>query len=166
VKKTEQNHIRFSTPASTQIRHRATLGGNIVIASPVGDLSIFFLALGASVDLNDEQNQRTIPFKDFFKGYLQIDKQNNELVEGVHFPLPARHTDFNFDRVCKHADSEIPSVSSAIQLQINNGSIQQIHLSAGGVAPIPLDLTNTVNYLLGKEINVKVIREAGAIAQA
>ncbi|RKZ81317.1 MAG: (2Fe-2S)-binding protein [Candidatus Parabeggiatoa sp. nov. 1] len=156
----------FDVVASTPIRHRATLGGNIVIASPVGDLSIFFLALGASVDLNYGQNQRTVPLKDFFKGYKQIDKQNNELVEGVHFPLPDRHAYFNFERVCKHADSEIPSVNSAIQIQMNDGLIQQIHLSAGGVAPIPLYLTNTVNYLLGKEINVGVIHEAGKIAQA
>jgi len=156
----------FNLVASTPIRHRATLGGNIVMASPVGDLSIFFLALGASVDFSDGQNRRTVPLKYFFKGYKQIDKSDNEFVERLHFPLPVRHTYFNFERVCKHADSEIPSVSSAIQLQLNNGSIQQIHLSAGGVAPIPLYLKNTVNYLLGQKINAGVIREAGKMAQA
>ncbi len=156
----------FALLASTPIRHRATLGGNIVAASPIGDLSIFFLALGASVDLNDGQNQRTIPLKGFFKSYKQIDKQSNELVERVHFPLPDCHAYFNFERVCKHADSEIPSVNSAIQIQMNDGLIQQIHLSAGGVAPIPLYLTNTVNFLTGKEIKVEVICEAGKIAQA
>jgi xanthine dehydrogenase small subunit len=155
----------FNVIASTPIRHRATLGGNLVMASPVGDLSIFFLALGASVELNEGENQRTVPLKEFFKGYKQIDKQNNELITAVHFPLPTHQAYFNFERVCKHADSEIPSVSSAIQLQLNNGSIVKIHLSAGGVAPIPLYLTSTVNYLLGKKINVGVIREAGKIAQ-
>ena len=48
-------------------------GGNLVMASPVGDLTLFFLdltlfflALGASVELNDGQNQRTVPLKNFF----------------------------------------------------------------------------------------------------
>ena len=35
----------FAVLASTPIRYRATLGGNLVTASPIGDLSIFFLAL-------------------------------------------------------------------------------------------------------------------------
>ncbi|OQW91938.1 MAG: hypothetical protein BWK78_03170 [Thiotrichaceae bacterium IS1] len=155
----------FAVLASTSIRHRATLGGNLVTASPTGDLSIFFLAVGASVVLNDGQTQRTLALKEFFKSYKQLDKHENELVEALHFPLPTTQTYFNFERVCKHADSEIPSVNSALQIQVENGLIQQVHLSAGGVAPIPLYLKNTVNYLTGKEIKLEVIREAGKIVQ-
>ncbi|RLC18234.1 MAG: hypothetical protein DRI57_08720 [Deltaproteobacteria bacterium] len=156
----------FDKIASTPIRSRATIGGNIVSASPIHDLSIFFLGLGASVDLYDGQNQRTLRLKDFFKAYNQIDKKDDELVKGVHFSLPDAHVYFNFERVCKHSDSGIPSVNSAIWIRMNgNGLIQQIHLSAGGVAPIPLYLTKTADFLSDKEINAGIICEAGKIAQ-
>jgi xanthine dehydrogenase small subunit len=159
-------HEHFKLIASTPIRHRATVGGNIVNASPVGDLTIFFLALGASVILGDGQNQRELALKDFFKGYKQPDKQNNELVEWISFPLPVPNAFFNFEKVSKRTHLDIASVNSAIQITVDNGIIQQVHLSAGGVAPIPLYLSHTVNFLIGKDINVNSIRKAGLIAQS
>ncbi|MEN8221142.1 MAG: FAD binding domain-containing protein [Pseudomonadota bacterium] len=45
----------FQRIAATPIRHRATLGGNLVNASPIGDLTIFFLALGAHIILSQSE---------------------------------------------------------------------------------------------------------------
>jgi len=56
----------FKRIASTPIRFRATLGGNIVNASPCGDLIIFFLGLDASVTLSSRQSRRRVALKDFF----------------------------------------------------------------------------------------------------
>jgi len=159
-------HEHFKLIASTPIRHRATVGGNIVNASPIGDLTIFFLALGASITLSDGQNQRELALKDFFKGYKQLNKHNNELVECLSFPQPVKNTFFNFEKVSKRTNLDIASVNSAIQITVDNGIIQQVLLSAGGVAPIPFYLTKTVNYLIGKELKVDSIREAGLLAQS
>ncbi len=38
--------------------------------------------------------------------------------------------------------------------------IKDIHLSAGGVAPFPKYLSNTVAYLKGKKINTGVLNDA------
>ena len=43
----------FDLIASLPIRNSATVGGNIINASPIGDMTIFFLALNASVVLNN-----------------------------------------------------------------------------------------------------------------
>ena len=53
--------------ASLPIRNSATVGGNIINASPIGDMTIFFLALNASVVLNDGKNQRKILLKDLIQ---------------------------------------------------------------------------------------------------
>ena len=43
--------------------------------------------------------------------------------------------------------------------------IENAHVSAGGVAPIPLYLRKTSEFLRGKEINEKTIAEANEIIQ-
>ena len=49
---------------------------------------------------------------------------------------------------------------------MNNGSISNILISAGGVAPIPLYLAKTSEYLIGKEINYINISEATEFAMS
>ena len=49
--------------ASWQIRNRATLAGNIVNASPIGDFTALLLALDARVVLEEGGTQRSVPLK-------------------------------------------------------------------------------------------------------
>lgn len=155
----------FKLIASTPVRLRATLGGNIVNASPCGDLIIFFLGLDASITLSGGQTQRRVALKDFFKDYKQIDKYEHELVRGIDFPLRQQAL-FNFEKISKRAHLDIACVNSAMQLVMENDTIKRIHLSAGGVSPIPLYLERTVNYLKDKKIRVNYVGEAASIAQS
>ena len=54
---------------SRQIRNRATMGGNIVTASPIGDSAPCLLALDAKVVLASTNGERTISINDFFVSY-------------------------------------------------------------------------------------------------
>jgi xanthine dehydrogenase small subunit len=54
---------------SRQIRNRATFGGNLVTASPIGDSAPVLLALDAEVEMVSEQGERRIRLADFFAGY-------------------------------------------------------------------------------------------------
>jgi xanthine dehydrogenase small subunit len=138
----------------------ATIAGNFVNASPIGDMTVFFLALNATIVLNNNREKRTILLKDFYKGYKQLDKQKDEFIESIHFQLPARSV-FNFEKVCKRTYLDIASVNAACQLHLtDDGTIEDIHLAAGGVAPFPKFLTNTVSFLKGKQPVAKVLAEA------
>ncbi|HMI77672.1 MAG TPA: FAD binding domain-containing protein, partial [Ferruginibacter sp.] len=53
--------------SSTPIRNMATMAGNLVNASPIGDMSIFFLALDSDIVLNKNGKLRTLKLKDFYK---------------------------------------------------------------------------------------------------
>ena len=149
----------------TPIRNRATLAGNIVNASPIGDLIIFLLALDTTLTLNNGQKRRTLALKEFFKGYKERNKKENELVGWISFPKPEKDTLFNFEKVSKRTHLDIASVNTGIQIQIKGKKIGQIHLSAGGVGPVPLYLSRTANYLTGKEITCDHICRAASIAQ-
>jgi xanthine dehydrogenase small subunit len=157
-------HEYFKFVSSTPIRSRATVGGNIVNASPIGDLTIFFLALDATVSLKSQNGQRELPLRSFFKGYKQLERNENELVQWISFPISPENSRFNFEKVSRRANLDIASVNSAIQVHLENGLIQKVHLSAGGVSPVPLYLSRTVDFLIGKEISTNVIQKAAAVA--
>ena len=147
--------------SSTQIRNMATLGGNIVNASPIADMTIFFLALDAEIGLNNGNSTRTIYLKDLYKGYKQLNKKDDEFIEKIIFTKPSTDAIFNFEKVCKRTWLDIASVNSACLIQMDrDGTIISIHLSAGGIAPFPKYLSNTVVYLKGKKINTDVLNSA------
>ncbi|RYY71118.1 MAG: 2Fe-2S iron-sulfur cluster binding domain-containing protein [Chitinophagaceae bacterium] len=136
--------------SSTQIRNMATVAGNFVNASPIGDLTIFFLALDAQLVLSDGRNQRQVALRKFYKGYKALDKKSDEWVESIQFTLPDTEHKFNFEKVCKRSWLDIASVNTAIHLRMKDDRIEAAGLSAGGVAPIPTYLSNTSDWLTGK----------------
>ena len=152
--------------ASLPIRNSATIGGNIINASPIGDMTIFFLALNSSIVLNNGLKQRKILLKDLFKGYKKLDKTDDEYLECIEFKLPSKNSHFNFEKVSKRTHLDIASVNSAIYLEVVNDTIKELHLSAGGVAPIPLYLEKTSNFLLGKKIEIEILNDALTIIQS
>ncbi|HNU87450.1 MAG TPA: FAD binding domain-containing protein [Ferruginibacter sp.] len=150
--------------SSTPIRNMATMAGNIVNASPIGDMSIFFLALDSELVLLDKNGQtRTVKLRDFYKGYKQLDKTADEIIEKIIFS-PLQNNHFNFEKVCKRTHLDIASVNTACQVQYKaDDSVEYIYLAAGGVAPFPKYLAATAAFLKGKKISAEVLKEAIAI---
>lgn len=154
----------FARIASVSIRNRATVAGNIVNASPAGDLSVMLLALNATVVLAHGDRQRTVLLRDFFRGYKILDMAANELIVEIRFPVPDAATHFNFEKVARRDHMDIASVNSAIRLRIKNDRIIEAHVAAGGVAPVPLYLRKTSTFLQGRPISAATAREAVAVA--
>lgn len=146
--------------SSTPIRNMATMAGNLVNASPIGDMAIFFLALNSDIVLSKAGKTRTKQLKDFYKGYKQLDKDEDEIIEKIIFTAP-QNSHFNFEKVSKRTHLDIASVNTACQFQLNDeGQITFIHLSAGGVAPFPKFLNDTCTFLTGKKISATILKEA------
>lgn len=151
--------------SSTPIRNMATIAGNFVNASPIGDFTIFFLALDAQISLTDGSNSRDLPLRNFFKGYKTLDKNPEEYIEKIWFELPQPLAKFNFEKVSKRTNLDIASVNSAIQLTMKNNKVLDARLSAGGVAPIPFYLEKASKFLIGKMISEDLVHEAIEIAR-
>lgn len=150
--------------SSTPIRNMATIAGNFINASPIGDLTIFFLALDARVIFNDGKSKREMLLKKLYKGYKILDKKPGEYIEQVWFDLPADNCLFHFEKVSKRTHLDIASVNSAMQVKMNGELIEEAYLSAGGVGPVPLFLEQTTKFLKGKAIKEALV--AGAIETA
>jgi xanthine dehydrogenase small subunit len=171
----------------------ATLAGNFVNASPIGDMTAWFLALDAEIVLSvppavtgeKARSSRAIKLRDLYLGYKQLAKSDDEIIARIRF-RPA-FTHFNFEKVCKRTYLDIASVNTAISLRFSSPSvsagfaapdralpnglaadtatISAAHVSTGGVAPIPLYLAKTSEFLRGQPVTEAVISEAADIIQ-
>jgi len=151
---------------SEPVRQRATIGGNIVNASPIGDMTILLLALDAELVLACESERRRTPLRAFYRGYKQVDLGPGEIIESVRFPATRRSGAFNFEKVSKRTYLDIASVNSAAWLRLDGDRIDEAILSAGGVAPIPMRLAATEALLAGQRISAELARRAADVARA
>lgn len=151
--------------SSTPIRNMATIAGNFINASPIGDFTIFFLALDVQICLTDGKIKRDLPLRKLYKGYKTLDKKPQEYIEQIWFELPGKNTLFHFEKVSKRTHLDIASVNSAISITLNGNKIESAAISAGGVGPVPMYLQKASAFLKGKSITEDIVHELIEIAQ-
>ena len=157
---------RLKLVSSEQIRNMASFGGNLVNASPIGDMSIFFLALNSDITIIDQdEEERVLPLKEFYKGYKIYDLKEGELIKNIIFKLPTENSHFNFEKVSKRTHLDIASVNSACNLTVENNIITEAYVSIGGVAAIPKYLNETSKFLNGKILSLQLVKDASDILQ-
>lgn len=156
------NHIKLIS--STPIRNLGTLAGNFINASPIGDLTAYFIGLNSSITLrNKPGNERTILLKDLYKGYKDLDKAADEYIVNVQFKVT--DAKFNFEKISKRTYLDIASVNSAMLIKTDNNTVIEVNASAGGVGPTPLFLSKTCEFLKGKTLSMGVVAEAVHVMQ-
>ena len=105
------DHLKLIS--STPIRNMATLAGNFVNASPIGDMTAWFLALDAEIVFN---NGRALPLRELYLGYKTLAKTDDEFIKTIRFQKPIGDFRFNFEKVSKRTCLDIASVNTAISL--------------------------------------------------
>lgn len=155
--------------ASRPIRNRATLGGNLATASPIGDLAPVLLSLDATLLLASANGQREVPIDQFFTGYRKTVLQPGELLVAVKIPAVREGT----TRICralkisKRREMDISIVSAGIAVELDSrGRVTRARLGFGGVAATPALATKTMDFLLGRPWNIETLIEAGRVLEA
>jgi xanthine dehydrogenase small subunit len=152
----------FPQFASPLIRNRATIGGNLGTASPIGDTSPALLALEARVVLVSADGEREVDLADFFTGYRQTLRRPDELIRAVRIPLPlAQLTAFH--KIAKRRFDDISSVAVGFALDLDDGVIASARIGLGGVAATPLRAWATEALLVGRPWNLETVREAASV---
>ena len=124
--------------ASRQIRARATIGGNVMTASPVGDIAAVLLALDAELVLTSVRGARTVPASAFFVAYRKTASAPDELLTAIRLRASAR-AQARFYKVQRRAADDIACVSLAATLQRGaDGLVSCARLAYGGAAATPV----------------------------
>jgi len=127
--------------ASPPLRNRATLGGNLATASPIGDGAPLLLALDARVHLASQRGRRTIPLSSFFIGYRRTVLAPDEVITSVEIPKPLPQF-IRFYKVAKRRMDDISTVAAAMAMDWDaSGRIARARFAFGGVAAIPMRAT-------------------------
>jgi xanthine dehydrogenase small subunit len=128
----------FALFASPPIRNRATLGGNLVTASPIGDAAPLLLALDAVVHVAGRQRRRSIPIAEFFAGYRRAALQPGEIVTAIELPKPFPQR-VQFYKVARRRLDDISTVAAAMALDRGDaGRVTRARFGFGGVAATPI----------------------------
>lgn len=154
----------FGAPA---IRNRATLGGNIASASPAADLPPALLTLGAIVVLASTSGRREVPLDGFYTGYRRTERRADELIVTVRVPVPAADTRQEFFKAGTRRAQSIARVSVAGAAHLDaTGALRSVRLAAGSVAPVPILLAETMQFLEGCHLDGALVAEADRRAAA
>jgi xanthine dehydrogenase small subunit len=127
--------------ASPLIRNRATLGGNLATASPIGDAAPLLLALNAEVRIAGPGNERIVPLDLFFLHYRQTALAKAEIIRSIRIPKPLP-SEVRFYKVAKRSVDDISTVAAGIAIaRDHSGRIRMARFAYGGVGPVPLRAT-------------------------
>jgi xanthine dehydrogenase small subunit len=149
--------------ASEPVRNMATVAGNIINASPIGDFTIMLLALGAELVTCGPEGSRCIPLNELYAGYKKLNLRKEEYLKSIL--LRHRPSFFSFEKVSKRTHLDIASVNSALCIDADEEGIISCSLSAGGVAPVPLYLKKTSESLSGITVSAENIGKAAGLLQ-
>lgn len=144
--------------SSRLIRNRATLGGNLATASPIGDAAPVLLALGAELALVSRRGQRRLPLREFFVGYRKTALAPGELILRVHVPRPMPSIQ-RFYKVSKRALDDISTVSAAFALDLtSDGRIERLRIAYGGIAATPVRADSLEALAEGRPWSAETLR--------
>ena len=139
----------FSLFASPPIRNRATLGGNLATASPIGDAAPMLLAVDASVHIAGPKGRRTVPLASFFTGYRQTVLRPGDMLTTIEIPQPFPGF-MRFYKVAKRRLDDISTVAAAMALDRDGiGRIRRARFAFGGVASTPVRIEEAERAVIG-----------------
>ncbi len=120
-----------------QVRHRATLGGNLCTASPAADTAPALLVLEAQALIRGPQGERRLPVQDFFLGPRKTALQKGELLIGVLIPEPPPGTVGTYVKLSRRKAGDLAIVGvAALAYPQDDG--YRWRLALGSVAPTPI----------------------------
>lgn len=146
--------------ANPLIKNRATLGGNLINASPAADMAPPLLVLGARVVLKSVHHNRELLLEDFFLDVKQTAQDSDELLTEIKFEA-SQGRQFEFLKLGQRNGTSIAIASLAIGFNVADGIIRAPKVAVGSVASTPLRAGNTELVLNGVEPSPGNIRKAG-----
>jgi CO/xanthine dehydrogenase FAD-binding subunit len=132
--------------AGVQIRHRATLGGNIVNASPAGDTLPPLYAYKATVRTIGPEGERHIPLTDFIQGPNQVRLGPGELLYGITIPKTPQRS--YFYKLGLRRAMAIAVVNFTVAYTISEHRFTDLVIAVGAAAPQVVYLNSLTEAIL------------------
>jgi len=141
-----------------QIQNRATLGGNIVNASPAADSVPPLLALDASVEIASSTGRRSLPLAAFIRGNRRTALAEDELVVAIRIPAHRPSTKSVFLKLGarSHLVISIASVALVVDAE-EDGTLADIRITVGACSEVPARLAGLEAELRGEPLDAALL---------
>jgi xanthine dehydrogenase FAD-binding subunit len=155
--------------ADDQLREQATVGGNLINASPAGDSQPALLASNAHVTLARREDgsilERTLPLSEFILGPGRTLRKPHEIMTRLEFDaLPGYGA--AFEKVGHRRSMVISTVCLAALVKLTGAErrIADVRIAIGAVGPVPERLVDVEDYLAGQVPTPANLRQAAEMA--
>ncbi|HZA86142.1 MAG TPA: xanthine dehydrogenase family protein subunit M [Acidimicrobiales bacterium] len=150
-------------------RMHAILGASdACVAVHPSDLAVALVALDAVVHTRGAGGERTIPIDDFYllpgsAPERETVLQHGELIVGVEVPASPFAARSRYLKVRERASYEFALVSTAVAIELVDGTVSSARVALGGVAPKPWRARAAEEVLVGGRLDAAAIAAAGAV---
>ncbi len=148
------------TVASTGIRNRATLVGNVCSAVPSADSAPALLVSDAIVVIAMPNGEREVSITEFFTGPRRTVLQSGEIVKEIKIPKIKQRFGGSYIKLGRYDGEDLAQVGVAT-MALEDGTYK---VAFCAVAPKPVRATEAEEFLKGKEITDQLLEEAKPIA--
>lgn len=152
---------------SPQIRNRGTIGGNIINASPAGDLLAPLMAYDAQFKLLSVQGEKIVPAEEFFIGPKKTILEPAQLLTRIILPLPSERTYGSWIKIGKRKALIIATITLALLVEMaeDNKTIEDVKTCLGSVAPTPIEIKEIREKMIGKKFSELDFNQLGQIVE-
>ncbi|AEJ41060.1 molybdopterin dehydrogenase FAD-binding protein [Sulfobacillus acidophilus TPY] len=142
------------------IRTRGTIGGSLSHADPAAELPLVFRLLDGRAEVMSPDGPRTVEAADFFMTFFMTALGPTDLLTTVRLPVLQPGEGYGFQEFSPR-QGDFGLALAAVTLKLDeNRHIQAVRLALGGVADVPLRLTEWERQLAGQPWHPATIREA------
>jgi len=145
---------------SPQIRNLGTLGGNIVNASPAADTVPPLMVLDAVGKVVSIDGEREVPFDQLFSRPYETGLSPHEILVEIKFPKLPSTARSNFIRLARREAMAVARMNVAVVLQMENGVVGDIRISAGSITPTPQRMSEAEAVLRGRRPDEEGLKAA------
>ncbi|MEO8398168.1 MAG: xanthine dehydrogenase family protein subunit M [Chloroflexota bacterium] len=149
-----------------QIQGRATLGGNLVNASPAADSIPALIVHEAVCEVARAAGTRTVPVESFCLAPGKTVLQKGEFLVRLRIKPPRKGFGAHYLRFIPRNEMDIAVVGAGASVDLDDAGthFRAARVALGAVAPLPLFVPGVSEYLAGEAVSDEVIEQAAQIA--
>ena len=146
------------------LRHLATLGGNICNAVPSADSVIPLITLDSDAVITGLDGDRIVKLEDFFTFVRETVLGEAEILKEIIIPNQPPRTGASFKKIGR-TNVDIAIVNAAVRLTLgNDDTCKEVRIVLGAVAPTTIRAMEAEALLTGKTLSPELILEASEVA--
>jgi CO/xanthine dehydrogenase FAD-binding subunit len=147
--------------AGVSIRNTATIGGNIMNASPAADSVPPLCVLDAECTLRSASGERRVSLSEYFTGPGKTVAKPKEVLVSISVK-PGRGSS-SFKKLGRRKAETLSVVNAAAYVELRGGVCESARVAVGSAAPTVVRCVDVERALVGKKIDEEVVREASSL---